>query len=150
MKYIIVLIAVSITVVAGCKSDDDMTPDIRELFEECLVYADGEFRDLPLDQEPVYIHGGSDSLYVHLLSEINYPAEARENSIQGLTFTSFEISETGILENIRDTGSEHEILGNATIEALSMYDGQVAFIPAILDGENVRVQKTIRVKYELE
>ncbi len=150
MKRHIILFGLAFMAFAACKSDDDVDPEFENWFETCLVYVDGEFLDIPLDMEPVYIHGGQDSMSVHLLREIRYPVEARENSIHGFTLTSYEISETGAIENILDAGSEHEILAEATIQAISMFLGQAVFKPAELDGEPVRVQKTIRVTYKLE
>lgn len=150
MKHLITLCALALLAIAGCNSDEDVNPDNEALFVDCLVFYDGEFQELPLESEPIYIHGGEDSFGIDLVMEINYPPDARENSIQGTTLTSFEISEAGVLENILDAGSEHETLADATIAGLSTFEGQAIFEPAVFGGEAVRVQKTVMVRYKLQ
>ena len=58
--------------------------------------------------------------------------------------------EEGILENVRDADSENDILAAASLEAISTFEGLLLFEPAELNGETVRVQKTVRVRYRLE
>ncbi len=131
--------------------DDDVTPtDSISFLDECEVWFDGTFQEITLDVEPQFIDGGEDGFLEHVYLIMKYPAEARENSIQGLAYSSFEISEEGVVENVQDAGSEFEILGNAALEPLLDLEGQEVFEPAILDGQPVRVRKTLKVRFKLE
>ena len=72
----------------GCEQDDDLNIDDGT----CLVEVDGEFENIPLDEAPVYLNGGSEGYLQAIYDNLKYPAEARENSIEGTCITTYEIT----------------------------------------------------------
>lgn len=130
----------------SCDRDDDD----NILKETYLVEIDGQFQESPLDEVPVYIDGGEDSFNDALYQTISYPAEAREQGIEGTVCLSYEITAQGSVENIEIVEDVGGGIGQSAKDALEEVTQGVVFTPAILNGLPVRVKMDIKITYRLE
>jgi TonB family protein len=141
------MIGFSLLIVISCNKGDEL------LWEDgpCFVEVDGEFQDIEPDQMPEYFNGGNEGFYRDLLKALQYPAEARENGIEGKCILNYEISTTGEVENIAIISDPGGGIGAATRKALeTITEEGPSFSPAIYEGLPVRVRKELIVNFKLE
>lgn len=91
------------------------------------------------------------SLLEFMYSNIRYPQEAREQNLEGNVVASFVVEKDGSLSNLavlKDIG------GGAGLEVLrvveAMNNAEIRWVPAERDGEPVRFQYTLPIKFKLE
>ena len=125
--YFLVFLLVSLT---SCNKDDGFISDTGL----CLVEVNGTFQEATLDEEPDYIDGGFENFYLDIQSVLNYPAEARENSIEGICLVRYEITASGTVANIVVTQNPGGGIGDATISALEATTTGTPFKPGVLNG----------------
>lgn len=91
--------------------------------------------------------GGSQAMFKYLAENIQYPAIAKENNIQGRVVCSFTVNKDGSLSNIEVVLSG----GDASLdkEAIRVIKSMPKWKPGIQLGKPVRVQYTIPVKFQL-
>ena len=133
---------------AGCDKNDD-----ENLINEtglCLVEVDSDFIEVELDESPIYINGGHDGFVKAILEVITYPAEARENEIQGLCIVQYEIAVHGTVENIIAIQDPGGGIGGSAVAAIESATAGVSFHPGVLNGNPVRVRKAIEILYKLQ
>ena len=127
------LLALAITFLSCSDSD-----------ETCLAIIDGELLEVVLDETPQLINDNPP-----WAQNLNYPAEARENGIQGIVEIEYAVSETGVFQELsikKDIGGG---CGTACIEFLSPYVGQTLFHPGIYRDETVKVYKILPIEFKL-
>ena len=112
--------------------------------------VDGNFKEVELDEAPSYIKGGYDGFLHAIAEEVSYPAEARENDIQGICIVNYEITEQGTVENIVATQDPGGGIGESAVETIESVTAGVSFSPGILNGISVRVRKGLELKYKLQ
>ncbi|HZV69533.1 MAG TPA: energy transducer TonB [Saprospiraceae bacterium] len=118
--------------------------------EFCLVEINGTFEDIDLDEPPAYLDGGHDGFITAMFEVLKYPAEARENSIQGVCILHYEITEQGTVENIiviQDPGGG---IGQSAVSAFETVTAGISYSPGILGGVAVRVRKELKLTYRLQ
>ena len=93
-----------------------------------------------VDQSPSII-GGLSSLYLN----IDYPLEARDQGIQGLTVLMFVVEKDGTTSNIEVMKSLHPACDSAAVAAVR----ETHFNPGMQDGEKVRVKMRLPVRFKL-
>ena len=93
-----------------------------------------------VDQSPSII-GGLSSLYLN----IDYPLEARDKGIQGLTVLMFVVEKDGSTSNIEVIKSLHPACDSAAVVAVR----ETRFNPGMQDGEEVRVKMRLPVRFKL-
>lgn len=76
--------------------------------------------------------GGTDALFAFLLENIEYPEEARMDSIEGRVIVKFIIDETGLVKDAAIVKGIHPLLDN---EALKVVRKLPRFIPAEYNGK---------------
>jgi hypothetical protein len=116
----------------------------------CLVLVDGKFEEIELDEKPQYINGGQEGFYHNIYEEITYPAEARENHIQGTCLCNYEITEFGTVENIVITQDPGGGIGNEVIRTIEIVTDGISFEPGIYNGNPVRVKKGLSILFKLQ
>ena len=91
--------------------------------------------------------GGSQAMFKYLAENIQYPAIAKENNIQGRVVCSFTVNKDGSLSNIEVVLSG----GDASLdkEAIRVIKSMPKWKPGMQLGKPVRVQYTIPVKFQL-
>ena len=93
-----------------------------------------------VDQSPSII-GGLSSLYLN----IDYPLEARDQGIQGLTVLMFVVEKDGSTSDIEVIKPLHPACDSAAIAAVS----QTLFKPGVQDGKEVRVKMRLPIRFKL-
>jgi len=155
IKFLSLPLLVLLLFTFSCERDDDddddsLTDTLIENPEVCLVEIDGSFVLVDLDSEPEFIDGGERGFVNAFYDVIKYPAEARENGVQGTVILSYEITKEGSLENIiiiQDIGAG---CGEESKRALDEATPGVSFEPGIFEGNPVRVKKSIPIKFKLQ
>lgn len=82
-----------------------------------------------------------------IYSNIRYPARARENNVQGMAIARFVIEKNGEASEIRVVKGLSQDIAK---EVLRVVSSMPKWIPGQQDGENVRVQFNLPVKFKLE
>ena len=93
-----------------------------------------------VDQSPSII-GGLSSLYLN----IDYPLEARDQGIQGLTVLMFIVEKDGSTSDIEVIKPLHPACDSAAVAAVS----QTLFKPGVQDGKEVRVKMRLPIRFKL-
>lgn len=91
--------------------------------------------------------GGERDLMAFLAKNINYPALAKENNIQGTVVLGFVIGKDG---SINDVNILKDIGGGCGKEALRVVRSMPAWIPGEANGHAVKVRFTLPVRFKLE
>ncbi|MCP4124484.1 MAG: energy transducer TonB, partial [Bacteroidetes bacterium] len=98
--------------------------------------------------EPPLLGKSQNDLLSFLGKNINYPATAQENGIQGTVVTRYKIDTEGKLSNIeliKDIGGG---CGDEAIRVIKLSDGD--WTPAYFNGEPVEIIFTMPVRFALE
>jgi len=146
--YILTFVFIVLLMFFGCSTDNESSLITES--DLCLVEVDDEFIDVELDEDPEFIDGGEEGFINELYEVISYPAEARENSIEGLCLINYVITKEGTIENIEAVEEPGGGIGASAVLALSSVTVGTSFSPGILTGETVRVKKELNINYRLE
>lgn len=90
------------------------------------------------------------ALLAYIAGRSLYPPEAREANIQGTPVISFVVEKDGLITNptiVRDPGGG---LGSSALRAVQLMQSEVRWRPAYRDGEAVRFQFNLPVRFRLE
>lgn len=136
-------------ILLGCSKDDDDDPILVDT-GPCLVEINGQFQEVELDIPPEYLDGGHAGFVRNYVGYLNYPAEAREDEIEGDCLARYEITRGGRVENIVVIDDPGGGIGNSMVTALDSATRGVSFSPGMLDGSPVRVMKEARAIFKLE
>lgn len=99
-----------------------------------------------VEQMPTF-PGGDAALYKFLSENINYPAAAAEEGVQGRVVVRFVVTKTGAVEQVTIARSKHPALDK---EAMRVVKKLPKFIPGRQNGENVNVWYTLPVNFKLQ
>ena len=146
-KIMLMALVLSIAVIGCDKEDDENLISNSGLY---LVEIDGNFEEIELDEAPKYLDGGQDGFTNAIFEAISYPPEARENGIEGLCVISYEITEEGLVENVKVIQDPGGGIGDSTIAIFKSVTEGISFSPGILNGIPVRVKKEFEITYKLE
>ena len=130
----------------ACQKEEANPPEP----DYCWVWQNGNFEYLPIDQPPLYLDGGEDTFYQNIALNLTYPAQAREEGVEGIVKLTYEVTENGTVEQIliaEDIGAGCGLAGQSALEAAASGE---AFSPAELDGIPVRVKKELQLTFKLE
>lgn len=98
-----------------------------------------------LDQMPEY-PGGPKALYEFLFTNLQYPAEALKNEIEGIVYLKFIVDKNGIVSNpvvVRSLGS------GCDEEALRIISLMPKWNPGVENGKPVAVWYSLPVKFTI-
>ncbi len=117
------------------------TPDKMPLFGECVG----------LNNEEEQKNCSNQNLLQFIYKNLTYPAEAKDNAVEGIAVAQFVIGSNG---NVRSESILRSI-GHGTDEAiLSIFDKMrkenVSWTPGKNKGKNVSVKYTLPVKFKLQ
>ncbi len=120
-------------------------------FEDVLSPADTfETTNIPFDlanvQEIPSFQGGFSSMTNFLISNLHFPAAAREASIHGTVYISFLIDKEG---NIKDANVMRGIGGGCDEEALRVVNKMPIWIAGKQNGRAVMVKMILPVQFSL-
>jgi hypothetical protein len=149
---IIILGLFSLLFIFSCKKDDEKIDEKIEVEEPvpCLAEIDGILQEVILDENPEYLDGGLDGFISNLFDTILYPADARENGIEGFTSVSYEITEEGKVKNVEIIENPGGGIGEELKLTLEEITPGISFLPGILNGNPIRVQKALSLTFKLQ
>lgn len=90
--------------------------------------------------------GGQGAMMKFLAANIKYPAQAKENGIQGRVFINFVVEADGKVSNVKLLRG---IGGGCDEEAMRVVSAMPNWIPGKQDGKGVRVSYNLPVKFAL-
>lgn len=141
------------TAIAGALDFDDGTDDISKITEQKVEII----QDKPVEKkaEKVFTHveqmpqfpGGDAELYKFISSNLNYPAMAIENNVQGRVIVQFVVTSDGSVGNVKVARSVDRDLDN---EAIRVCKKLPKFIPGKQNGQPVNVWYTLPVTFKLQ
>jgi TonB family protein len=90
--------------------------------------------------------GGMQGLLTYIGKNLQYPANARENNVQGRVMVSFVVNEDGHLSDFKVEKSANDELDN---EAIRMAKSMPNWKPGSHEGKPVKVRYTIPINFRL-
>lgn len=130
------------------KGTDDRTV-VREHKEEIIVEEKKEVKEevfKAVEQMPQF-PGGDAELAKFLRNNIQYPAMAQENNIQGRVIVQFVVTKTGAIGEIKVVKGVDRDLDN---EAKRLVRKLPKFVPGRMNGQPVNVWFTLPVNFKLQ
>jgi TonB family protein len=120
-----------------------------------MIKADKETATTPSNPDSVYrvgievnpsFPGGEVAFSQFLRDNIRYPKEAKENNVQGRTFTQFIVEKDGSLSNLKAVRDPGTGLGAEALRVLTL---SPKWLPGRNNGEYVRVQYVVPINFSL-
>lgn len=141
------------TAIAGALDFDDGTDDISKITEQKIEVI--QEKPAEKKQEEIFRHveqmpmfpGGEAELYKTISSNLNYPAMAIENNVQGKVVVQFVVEKDGSVGTVKVVKSVDRDLDN---EAIRVCKKLPKFIPGKQNGQPVRVWFTLPVTFKLQ
>jgi len=130
-------------------SFSNCTKDKLEDPTEYLVEIDGVFLLSTLDSPPHYLDGGLEGFTLNLLENIDFPDLARQNGTSGTAIVSYIVETDGTVQEIEIIQDPGDGIGEALKSAVEVTVDGVAFMPALLNGELVRVKLSQKATFSL-
>lgn len=137
---------------ADVKGNDDAPPETfdnpkeLEVVEPVKVVEDKVYETFDIQKMPSF-PGGEAELQKFLRDNINYPAIARENNIQGTAALSFVVGKDGSISSVtilKEPG------GGCGKEAVRVVNSMPKWTPGEANGNPVKVKFTLPVRFRLE
>lgn len=133
------------------KGNDEAPPEIDDNPSELQVVEapkveDKVYETFDIQKMPSF-PGGEGELQKFLMENINYPAIARENNIQGTAALSFVVGKDGSITNVqilKDPG------GGCGKEAVRVVQSMPKWTPGEANGNPVKVKFTLPVRFRLQ
>lgn len=85
----------------------------------------------------------------YMYSNLNYPAIARENNVQGTVILEFIITPEGHIRSAKINKEPGAGTGNAAMDMLAKMEEEHTWIPAKLNGNKVAIIYLLPVKFKL-
>lgn len=139
----------SLLTIFSCKKDEEEIK-LEEPLTTCLAKIDSTFQEVILDTPPEYLDGGDVGFLKNLFSTINYPADARENGIQGTALLNYEITEEGTVENVEILDNPGGGIGEELKLSFEEITSGISYSPGILNSSPIRVKKKISATFKLQ
>lgn len=98
-----------------------------------------------VDNMPSY-PGGRAAMMAFLSSNMNYPATAKENNVQGRVIIGFVVEKDGSISEVKVLRSVDPALDQ---EALRLVNAMPKWKPGTLDGKPVRVRYSVPFTFRL-
>jgi periplasmic protein TonB len=138
MKYILLFLMLGICCAVNAQHTDSLNTHTDSLRNQEKTY---DF----LEQMPEY-PGGNKALYEFLATNLQYPAEAVENNIEGTVYVKFFVDENGKVSSpvvLRGIGS------GCDEEAIRIINLMPQWKPGVENGKPAAVWYTIPVKFTI-
>jgi len=140
-----------LTLNALCAQNDTLPPTLEEAPHELSdlkspATSDKTFEMFDIEKAPSF-PGGEPSLMKFLAEQIQYPALARENAIQGTVALSFVVDKDG---GITDIHILKDIGAGCGKEALRVLKSMPKWTPGEANGQPVKVRYTLPIRFKLE
>ena len=108
----------------------------------CNSFAQKSKEKIVMPQYP----GGETELYKYIISELEYPLEARQNRESGEVIVAFSVGMDGYISGVRVVRSVSESLD---AEAVRVVSKMRPWIPGKKNGRPVRAEMSIPIKFKM-
>jgi len=133
------------------KGTDDAPPADYEAPSELIVDAPKPVEEKTYEmfdiQKPPSFQGGESELMKYLGKNIEYPALAKENNIQGAVVLTFVVNKDG---SVSDVTVIKDIGGGCGKEAVRVVKAMPRWSPGEANGNPVKVRFTLPVRFRLD
>ena len=145
-----IILSFTILIVSCSKklsSNQELKEETTFVKSTVLILQDGTYTDLNLETKPIPSQG-EDQFYRDMYLKLRYPANARENDIQGTVMFEVDINEKGQVGKIVKANS---LSAECDREAQGAIERGCSkgFIPYEYNGEAVKVKYLIPVNFRL-
>ena len=100
-----------------------------------------------VEQDPEF-PGGMDAMIAWLGSNVQYPAKARQDGLQGTVYVTFVVERNGAITGVKVVNHD-EKKTDLEEEAMRAVRSMPKWKPGKARGEKVRVQFTLPIKFSL-
>ena len=107
------------------------------------------FECISLTKAPEFIDGGESGFGQAITGEVNYPAEARRNNIEGDVIISFIVNENGAVNNITIKEDIGFGCGDSAKSAIQIVTDGTSFYPGELNGQQLKVKREVTLHFKL-
>lgn len=90
--------------------------------------------------------GGQEAMFKYLASNMNYPAKAKDNYIQGTVFVNFVIGSEGAVRDVKVIRGVNKLLDE---ESLRVIRSMPNWTPGVQRGKKVAVSYNLPIKFTL-
>ena len=133
------------------KGNDEAPPTIEENPAELQIETQAVVEEKTFEmfdiQKPPSFPGGDAELFKYLQKNMEYPALAKENNIQGVVPITFVVGKDG---SVSDVQILRDIGGGCGKEAVRVVKSMPKWIPGEANGHAVKVRYTLPVRFKLE
>ncbi|MCS6821102.1 MAG: TonB family protein [Microscillaceae bacterium] len=136
------------------KGDDNVNPDNVIVVDEPTNQAGSVIGAQPQEEEPFIVveqmpepPGGMAAFMKYLSKNINYPAQARRNGVEGKVFLSFVVAPDG---SIKDITLLKGIGAGCDEEAIRVLSNSPKWTPGKQSGRAVPVKYTLPVVFKIQ
>lgn len=129
-------------------SSQEMTPKTEKMDDgNASKMNKVEGTDIYTEAEKMPVYPGGDEAMMKFLGEnIEYPADCKEEGVEGTVYVSFVVDESGKPTNMKALRSPDERLSANAMEVISKMP---AWTPGENGGKPVKVQYNLPIKYKL-
>lgn len=128
-----------VEVLVGEKPDDTKYLERMPLFAKCGDYVESTYEEVKRCADR--------SMLEFIYGSIRYPERARINEVEGMGIVSFVVEKDGSVNELKVVRGLNEDIGREMLRVVGMMPN---WIPGRVDGENIRVQFNLPVKFKLE
>lgn len=137
MRIVLLVLSLFGGTLLSAQADSTKTVERMPVWAECATLQDSLQRT----------ECGNERMLRFIYSNINYPARARENGIEGIAVVQFVIERDGSMSEMMILKNPGGGTGEEALRVISMLPD---WSPGTMEGEPVRVQMAIPVKFRLE
>lgn len=129
------------------------------LFELCIPIkfkANGQpvskadrVMNVPDTQTPPHYTGGQEELIKYLIANVKYPATAKQAKAEGTVIVKFIVEKDGSISTV-EAHNTNGIHADIVAEAIRVVQTMPKWVPGVVDGEIVRVQFALPIRFKLD
>ncbi len=101
-------------------------------------------------EEKATYPGGEEAMYAELLSNVVYPEMEKTNQIEGTVYVNFVVEADGSVSNVTVLRGVEEGPGFNKAAIIAVTKLKKKFVPAKMNGNQVRLRMTIPVRFSLK
>jgi TonB family protein len=139
---------VGAAIMVSCEAQKEQTPSMEQEI--------AEVQQMVIEEKPdAYpeFDGGQQAMYQFMMDNMQYPAKAKEEGLEGRVIVQFTVLANGEVTNavaLNKGKGENPPDESLIKEALRMIDVMPDFTPGTKDGKNVNVQMVLPIVFKLQ
>jgi TonB family protein len=152
-KHKLLILTLPLAALAFSLVQCDKPEELQTSPETAIVNTEqkAEIYDI-VDDYPEY-PGGQEAMIGHIVDNVTYPENAKNNYITGTAYTQFIVSKTGKIKDVEIVAGKNKVIEidkELADEAMRVVKLMPNWIPGKIDGESVNVRYTLPIKFALD